>query len=239
MKLRYARQGKTHEASVKAGEIGRVMAFSPDHGLPARPARRWRAASADDDAAAWRGDGNRADRPEARVRARATRNAACPSLYKAFRWQGLNLASIDAGLGRYFGTDKGVLVISSGPRAQGPAVRRRDPRVAGAPVESPRDVMRALRGEGSRQAAEAGRAARSQDRRGDGDGARVASVAVHGTDTGTRRPRRARPRAVRTPAPAAAPAAPRAGAADLDARRRRRRSAKSATWTIRATRTWK
>ena len=48
-------------------------------------------------------------------------------LAEAFRWNGLNLASVDAKLGRYFGTDRGVLVLSSGPDLAGLQAGRRDP----------------------------------------------------------------------------------------------------------------
>ena len=37
-----------------------------------------------------------------------------PVLAEAFRWNGLNLASVGAGLGRYFGASNGVLVLSTG-----------------------------------------------------------------------------------------------------------------------------
>ena len=67
------------------------------------------------------------------------------TLTQAFRWNGLNLASMDAKLGRYFGTSTGVLVISGGPGlAQlepGDVIQRID----GQPVATPRDAMRALR----------------------------------------------------------------------------------------------
>jgi membrane-associated protease RseP (regulator of RpoE activity) len=66
-------------------------------------------------------------------------------LAEAFRWNGLNLASVDAQLGRYFGTDKGVLVLSAGPvlgeLQAGDVIQRVD----GKPVETPRAVMDALR----------------------------------------------------------------------------------------------
>jgi membrane-associated protease RseP (regulator of RpoE activity) len=69
-----------------------------------------------------------------------------PVLAEALRWNGLNLASVDPALGRYFGTDKGVLVLSTGPELAslqpGDVVRS----VAGKPVASPREVMDALRG---------------------------------------------------------------------------------------------
>lgn len=125
VKLRYARQGKSREASVKAGEIGRVMAFGRGDGLPGMK----------------RGDGGRHSRmmmlpPGVEM-----------EIERAFRWQGLNLASIDAGLGRYFGTDRGVLVLSAGPELKGLQSGDVIRNVAGAPVDSPRDVMRALRGE--------------------------------------------------------------------------------------------
>jgi hypothetical protein len=72
-----------------------------------------------------------------------------PVLAEALRWNGLNLASVDPTLGRYFGTDKGVLVLSTGPELAslqpGDVVRS----VAGKPVASPREVMDALRGRDS------------------------------------------------------------------------------------------
>jgi hypothetical protein len=66
-------------------------------------------------------------------------------LAEAFRWNGLNLASVDAQLGRYFGTDKGVLVLSTGPSLgelqAGDVIQRVD----GKAVDTPRAVMNALR----------------------------------------------------------------------------------------------
>jgi hypothetical protein len=66
-------------------------------------------------------------------------------LAEAFRWNGLNLASVDAQLGRYFGTDKGVLVLSTGPSLgqlqAGDVIQRVD----GKAVATPRAVMDALR----------------------------------------------------------------------------------------------
>lgn len=66
-------------------------------------------------------------------------------LADAFRWNGLNLASLDAQLGRYFGTDKGVLVLSTGAvlgQLQAGDVMQR---VDGKAVDSPRAVMDMLR----------------------------------------------------------------------------------------------
>lgn len=66
-------------------------------------------------------------------------------LAEAFRWNGLNLASVDASLGRYFGTDSGVLVLSTGPSLgqlqAGDVIQRVD----GKPVKTPRAMMDALR----------------------------------------------------------------------------------------------
>ena len=66
-------------------------------------------------------------------------------LAEAFRWNGLNLASVDAQLGRYFGTDTGVLVLSAGPALgtlqPGDVIQRVD----GKAVGTPRAVMDALR----------------------------------------------------------------------------------------------
>jgi hypothetical protein len=68
-----------------------------------------------------------------------------PMLMSAFRWNGLNLASVDAQLGRYFGADHGVLVLSNGELKglqAGDVIQRID----GKPVADPREAMAALRG---------------------------------------------------------------------------------------------
>jgi len=66
-----------------------------------------------------------------------------PVFAEAFRWNGLNLASIDKSLGRYFGTDRGVLVLSTGELAglqAGDVIRKID----GKSVDSPREAMDVL-----------------------------------------------------------------------------------------------
>ena len=66
-----------------------------------------------------------------------------PALAEAFRWNGLNLASVDKSLGRYFGTDSGVLVLSTGELAglqAGDVIRKID----GKAVDSPREAMDVL-----------------------------------------------------------------------------------------------
>lgn len=68
-----------------------------------------------------------------------------PALAEAFRWNGLNLASVDAGLGRYFGSDHGVLVLSTGKDLAGLEAGDVILKIAGKPVNSPREAMDALR----------------------------------------------------------------------------------------------
>jgi len=66
-----------------------------------------------------------------------------PLLAEAFRWNGLNLASVDKPLGRYFGTDHGVLVLSipegMGGLQPGDVLQKVD----GKPVNTPREAMAA------------------------------------------------------------------------------------------------
>lgn len=69
-----------------------------------------------------------------------------PMLAEAFRWEGLNLATVDARLGRYFGTESGVLVLSTGAELEGLQAGDVIRKVEGKPVASPREVMAALRG---------------------------------------------------------------------------------------------
>lgn len=68
-----------------------------------------------------------------------------PALAEAFRWSNLNLATVDAALGRYFGTETGVLVLSVGDELQGLQAGDVIRKVDGATVTSPRDVTQALR----------------------------------------------------------------------------------------------
>lgn len=144
LKLGYARAGKTAVASVKAGQIrGALMMERSPEGPPPR----------------WHGERDgRFDLPEQvqmeieRIgpmgdcgKDRHRRDCHYPALIEAFRWQGLNLAALDAGLGRYFGSSDGVLVLSSSDGLKGLQSGDVIQRVGGSAVKSPRDVMRALR----------------------------------------------------------------------------------------------
>lgn len=79
------------------------------------------------------------------IRERLCEDGDCrlPALAEAFRWNGLNLASVDKDLGRYFGTDSGVLVLSI-PEGMG-GLRPGDvlKKVDGKTVSSPREAMAA------------------------------------------------------------------------------------------------
>ena len=68
-----------------------------------------------------------------------------PALMEAFRWHGLNLASVDPQLGRYFGTERGVLVLSTGPELAGLQAGDVIRKIDGRTVDSPREAMEALR----------------------------------------------------------------------------------------------
>lgn len=124
------------------------------------------------------------------------KGGACdaPALLSAFRWNGLNLAAVDAQLGRYFGTDRGVLVLSNGDLAglqAGDVIQR----IEGKPVDSPREAMAALRGKS--------------------EGAKVAITYLRDRKTGSTQvtvpklvPLPIPPLPPRPPAPPAAPKAP-------------------------------
>ncbi|MUV12731.1 PDZ domain-containing protein [Noviluteimonas gilva] len=73
------------------------------------------------------------------------KNCKVPMLAEAFRWNGLNLASVDGKLGRYFGTDKGVLVLSAGADLEGLQPGDVILKIDSRNVNSPREAMEALR----------------------------------------------------------------------------------------------
>jgi len=78
----------------------------------------------------------------------ATRDATkrMPPLHMSMPWWGLNLVPLNADLGRYFGTDKGVLVIAADDDSL-PGIRAGDviTNIAGETVNRPEDALRALR----------------------------------------------------------------------------------------------
>jgi hypothetical protein len=76
----------------------------------------------------------------------AAMEAARSAMRRGMPWWGINLAPVDADLGRYFGTDKGALVLSADDDSL-PGLRAGDviTTVAGEAVARPEDVMRSLR----------------------------------------------------------------------------------------------
>ena len=68
-----------------------------------------------------------------------------PALAEAFRWSNLNLATVDSTLGRYFGTESGVLVLSAGEALEDLQAGDVIQKINGTTVTSPRDVTQALR----------------------------------------------------------------------------------------------
>jgi membrane-associated protease RseP (regulator of RpoE activity) len=77
---------------------------------------------------------------------RASAHRAMRDTYRGMPWWGLNLAPVNAELGRYFGADKGALVISADDGSL-PGLRGGDVivEVAGEAISRPEDALRALR----------------------------------------------------------------------------------------------
>jgi membrane-associated protease RseP (regulator of RpoE activity) len=118
-----------------------------------------------------------------------------PVIADALRWNGLNLASVDDGLGRYFGADDGVLVLSTGPELEGLEAGDVIRSVDGKAVKSPRDVMEALRGRDA--------------------GSKVAVAYLRDRKAGTAQVTVPEPMPFRIPAPPAPPAPPAAPVAPI------------------------
>lgn len=142
VQLMYARAGKSGKTNVKVDNIGRVMMFGDmERGFAPR-------ADGHSKRVIMGGPGGH-DNIEimafADCEKSGKKDCAAPRIFEALRWQGLNLASVDAQLGRYFGTDKGVLVISAGPGMKNLQSGDVIQRVESSATESPRDVMRVLR----------------------------------------------------------------------------------------------
>jgi len=67
-----------------------------------------------------------------------------PRLMEALRWRALNLATVEPGLGRYFGVERGVLVVASDARLQGLEPGDVILDIDGTQVRSPVEAMREL-----------------------------------------------------------------------------------------------
>lgn len=154
VRIAYQRDGRTHEASVTPTQVPPRVAFAGDGpggfvfgsgegGLP------WL-----EGIALPMGEISTVIAPEVQRELRKLgRLGDCtgddcrlPALAEAFRWSTLNLATVDASLGRYFGTDAGVLVLSVGEELAGLQAGDVIRKVDGKEVTSPRDVTQALRG---------------------------------------------------------------------------------------------
>lgn len=149
----YQRDGKTHEASVTPTQVSPRVAFagqgpgavffsSADGGMPRI-----------EGVPLPMGEISTVIAPEVQLELRKLgrlgdckgEDCQLPSLAHAFRWSNLNLATVDASLGRYFGTDAGVLVLSVGEELEGLQAGDVIRKIDGATVTSPRDVTQALR----------------------------------------------------------------------------------------------
>ena len=149
----YQRDGKTHEASVTPTQVSPRVAFagqgpgavffsSADGGMPRI-----------EGVPLPMGEISTVIAPEVQLELRKLgqlgdckgEDCQLPALAHAFRWSNLNLATVDASLGRYFGTDAGVLVLSVGEELEGLQAGDVIRKIDGATVTSPRDVTQALR----------------------------------------------------------------------------------------------
>lgn len=141
LRLGYTREGKSGQATVTVADIDRVMRFtSVSPRVESFVFDRGRAAPL-----VSPGVEMEIARLAAAPCAPGDDDCHIPVLAQAFRWNGLNLASVDAKLGRYFGTDHGVLVVSGGESMAtlepGDVIQK----IGGESVATPRDAMRALR----------------------------------------------------------------------------------------------
>ncbi len=125
VRIGYLREGRSATADVTLAPIGGVATFG------------------------WAGEGAGGLGREVHKHVEIITDGIAPDghrevMSRAFRFRGLNLSSIDADLGRYFGTDRGALLIRASDALPGLKSGDVITAVEGRMVESPREVMRAL-----------------------------------------------------------------------------------------------
>lgn len=149
VELGYAREGKRASVALEAEKMDRLMIWAPEAGS-LEPLRRitehfnLENLRLDEDGVAPEID---IERIVIDARDCEGENADCDRhrVFRAMRWSGLNLASVDTDLGRYFGVDRGALVLNPGRALD--SLRAGDVilEIQGEPVDGPRAVMKALR----------------------------------------------------------------------------------------------
>jgi len=148
VQLDYRRDGKREQVTLEAEKLDRLMVWAPRAGA-LEPFRRISERFNLDALDLPDGLAGDADIEREIVLAEDCeepgRDCARVRIHRALRWSGLNLASVDADLGRYFGVDRGVLVLDPGRALDGLKAGDVILSVEGTPVERPRDVLRALR----------------------------------------------------------------------------------------------
>lgn len=150
VRIAYERDGKRRDVSLVPRETDRVIVWVDDDG---------REVTTHGDVVVMTAGGLRSAQgvsttPGAvpglapRIRAEVGRlrpGSPAPRLLEAFRWNGLNLATVGKELGRYFGATEGVLVLTAGPGLEalqpGDVIRK----VGDAKVRTPREAMAVLR----------------------------------------------------------------------------------------------
>lgn len=147
VRLDYRRDGKAQSVAVKAEKMDRLMIWAPEAGS-LEPLRRIRERF-NVDALTF----SDPDHPGLDIEHLVLGGHGCPDddercrdrrMHRALRWSGLNLASVTPDLGRYFGTERGALVLSPGRGLEGLQAGDVILEVDGAEIDGPRDLMRAL-----------------------------------------------------------------------------------------------
>lgn len=155
VKLTLQRAGKPIDVTVKAERrepynFAEAFVFDGDNPLPPDVEKHIResteAAMREAQRATERAQMNQDRARQAAERASEQAQRALSRMHGGMPWWGLNLATLNPELGRYFGTDKGVLVISADAGSL-PGLRGGDviTSVAGEPVTRSEDALRALR----------------------------------------------------------------------------------------------
>ncbi|SDQ39800.1 PDZ domain-containing protein [Pseudoxanthomonas sp. CF385] len=153
VRITYQRDGKTHEAGVTPTQVSPRVAFAGERpgavffhtgegGMPRIEGVPMPMGEIDTVIAP---EVQRELRQLGRLGDCKGEDCRLPALAEAFRWSNLNLATVDASLGRYFGTENGVLVLSVGEELAGLQAGDVIRKVDGKPVATPRDVTQALR----------------------------------------------------------------------------------------------